>query len=53
MYFSFTSLTTIGFGDYYPTGDYERLICAFLLLFGVAVVSYIMGSIINMIENFD
>ena len=35
MYFIFTSLTTVGFGDYTPHSDSERLSCAFLLLFGV------------------
>ncbi len=52
IYFSFTSLTTVGFGDFYPHSDLERLLCAFLLLFGVMMQSYIMGTFINMIENF-
>lgn len=49
MYFSFTSLTTVGFGDYNPRSDQERLFIAFGLLFGVAIFSLIMGKFIEMI----
>jgi hypothetical protein len=42
-YFAFTSLSTVGFGDYHPRGDVERIFCAFLLLFGVAIFSYILS----------
>lgn len=40
MYFAFTTLSTVGFGDYYPVSDTERLTGAFVLLFGVATFSY-------------
>jgi len=43
MYFSFTSLTTVGFGDFNPRSNVERLFISFGLLFGVAIFSYIMG----------
>jgi len=36
-YYALTSLTTIGFGDYHPKSDYERVFIAILLLFGVAI----------------
>ena len=42
-YFSLTSLTTIGLGDYRPTNSLERFVCAFILLFGVSIFSYIMN----------
>ena len=48
-YFAFTSLSTVGFGDYYPVSDMERLVGAFVLLFGVAIFSYIMGNFINIL----
>jgi len=37
MYFSFTSLSTVGFGDYHPRSNSERLIGAAMLVFGVAI----------------
>jgi hypothetical protein len=52
LYFAFTSLSTVGFGDYHPKADHERIICAFILLFGVMIFSYIMGVFIEMIDNF-
>ena len=52
FYFAFTSLSTVGFGDFNPRGNFERFICAFVLLIGVAVFSYVMGNFIEIIEKF-
>ena len=49
LYFSFTSLTTVGFGDFNPRSNQERVFIAFGLLFGVAIFSLIMGKFIEMI----
>jgi hypothetical protein len=51
VYFAFTSFTTVGFGDYYPVSDLERVVGAFLLLFGVAIFSFIMGKFIEMVDQ--
>jgi hypothetical protein len=53
IYYAFTSLTTVGFGDFNPRSDFERLYIAFGLLFGVAIFSFIMGEFIAMISNLD
>ena len=52
MYFAFTSLSTVGFGDYHPVNSSERLLCSGLLLFGVSIFSYIMGIFIEILEEF-
>lgn len=52
IYIAFTSLTTVGFGDYVPQNDFERLFCSFILLFGVAIFSYIMGCFLGILNNF-
>ena len=52
-YFAFTSLSTVGFGDYHPRSDKERLLCAFILLFGVAIFSLIMGAFTEILEEFQ
>ena len=44
MYYFFTTLSTIGFGDYYPVSDLERLANIPIFLFGVMVFSFIMGN---------
>lgn len=51
-YFSFTSLTTVGFGDYNPRSDWERLFIAFGLLMGVAIFSVIMGIFMGIIDQY-
>jgi hypothetical protein len=48
----FTSLSTVGFGDLHPRGDFERIACAMILLFGVAIFSYIMGIFIEILTQF-
>ena len=53
MYFAFTTLSTVGFGDYYPKGDVERLVGGFVMLFGVAIFSYIMGKFIEILEKYQ
>ena len=52
IYFAFTSLTTVGFGDFYPISDQEQLFAAFMLLFGVLIFSYIMNEYIALIDNY-
>ena len=51
LYFAFTSLSTVGFGDYTPRGNIERFFGAFMLLFGVAIFSYIMGNFIDILSQ--
>lgn len=41
-YFVFTTLSTIGFGDYVPKNDQERVFISITLLFGVAIFSSVM-----------
>ena len=53
FYFSFTSLTTIGLGDFTPRSNAERIFIAIGLLFGVSVFSYIMGELVDMIVNYN
>ena len=47
-----TSLSTVGFGDYYPISDEERLVYGFVMLFGVMLFSIFMGQLIDMIYMF-
>ena len=48
-YFAFTSLSTVGFGDYHPTNSFERLVCATIILFGNGVFGLIIGMFNDMI----
>ena len=50
VYFAFTSLSTIGFGDFHPHSDAERVVIAIVLLFGVAIFSYMLGIFIEILQ---
>jgi len=52
LYFGFTTLSTVGFGDYAPRSNIERAIGAFVLLYGVAIFSYLMGNFIDILGTF-
>ena len=52
MYFAFTSLSTVGFGDFYPVSDLERLVGSLVLLGGVAMFSYILTDLLSSIQLF-
>lgn len=43
MYYAYTTLSTVGFGDFNPRSDHERAICIVVLLLGVAIFGIIMG----------
>jgi len=51
-YYAITTLSTIGFGDFTPVSTSERFITSFILLFGVAVFSFIMGQFIEILMNY-
>ena len=53
MYFSYTTLSTVGFGDLTPRSDFERLVCICILLLGVAIFGLIMGDFQAMIDRFQ
>lgn len=52
MYYAFTSMSTVGFGDYHPRSDPERILCAFILLFGVTMFSYIIGIFMKILDQY-
>lgn len=51
-YYAFTSLSTVGFGDIHPRNSAERVVVAMILLFGVAIFSYVMGNFIEILNTF-
>jgi len=52
-YFALSTLSTVGYGDYYPISNMERIVAIFIMLCGVAFFSYIMGSFIEIISNYE
>jgi hypothetical protein len=52
-YFALTTLSTVGYGDLTPQTQVEMIFGIFVMLCGVAFFSYIMGSFIEIISNYD
>ena len=50
-YYSFTSLSTVGFGDFHPKSDQERALITVVLLLGVAVFSMVLGNFNGIMEE--
>jgi len=46
-YFAVTTLTTVGFGDFHPRSDFERVIITSEMLFGVAIFAFFLGEFIG------
>ena len=53
IYFAFTSLTTVGFGDYYPRSSGERIVISIFIFFGVMVFSDNAGKFLNMLTDYN
>jgi hypothetical protein len=51
MYYSFTTLTTVGFGDFAPQSDAERIFISIGLVLGVSIFSYILSDFLEMVTN--
>ena len=49
MYYAFTSLSTVGFGDLHPVNNFERIFCAIILLIGNAIFGYVLGIFREMV----
>lgn len=48
-YYSLTTLSTIGYGDFSPVSTTEKLIVAIILMFAVAIFSIIMGNFLEIL----
>lgn len=51
-YFAFTTISTVGFGDYHPRNNSERTIGAMLMLMGAMINSFVIESLQHMIEQY-
>ena len=52
-YFVFTSLTTVGFGDYYPHSDLERILAVVMFLFAGAIFAKALGEFGDILAEYD
>jgi voltage-gated potassium channel len=52
MYYMYTTLSTVGFGDLAPRSDPERAICAVILMMGVSIFSIFLGDMTTIIDAY-
>eukprot|EP00617_Octactis_speculum_P002148 CAMPEP_0185798530 /NCGR_PEP_ID=MMETSP1174-20130828/162198_1 /TAXON_ID=35687 /ORGANISM="Dictyocha speculum, Strain CCMP1381" /LENGTH=191 /DNA_ID=CAMNT_0028494033 /DNA_START=1037 /DNA_END=1609 /DNA_ORIENTATION=- len=51
IYWAFTTMTTVGYGDIYPQNDQERVYAIFIMLIGATVFGYIVGSVSSLTKD--
>ena len=51
VYFMFTTLTTVGLGDYNPKSEIERLFMCLILLLGVTCFSYLLSVLTSIVDD--
>ena len=52
IYYAFTTLSTVGFGDFHPKNNTERALTSMILLFGVIVFSYLTGNFLELVNGY-
>jgi len=53
LYWAVTTLTTVGYGDFLPMSDQERLYAMLAMVIGSAFYGYIIGCITSLITDAD
>jgi hypothetical protein len=53
LYWAFTTMTTVGFGDIVGTSSAEYLAVVFGMLVGASVFGYVIGNVTAIMESFD
>jgi len=53
LYFTVTTIVTVGYGDITPKNSGERIICVLLMLIGVISFSIGTGILSSIIANYD
>lgn len=52
IYFYFTTLATVGFGDIFPTLLSERILIIILEFFGIGLFSYVLSEMMQYVHKF-
>uniref|UniRef100_A0A061R5N6 Cyclic nucleotide-binding protein n=1 Tax=Tetraselmis sp. GSL018 TaxID=582737 RepID=A0A061R5N6_9CHLO len=53
LFWSFTTITTVGYGDIVPVNKYERLISILCMVAGVGLFGYLMGTLSSMVQKMN
>lgn len=53
LYWTVTTLTTVGYGDITPHGNLEKIYTMIVMILGVGVYGYVIGNVANIISSLD
>ncbi|MFT5137136.1 MAG: hypothetical protein ACI8XV_002173 [Arenicella sp.] len=53
LYWSITTMTTVGYGDITPNRNVEYLFASLAMLLGASLYAYIIGNIASLVSNLD
>lgn len=53
LYWTITTITTVGYGDISGTNSIERIFCSMIMLIGVISFSYANGSLSSIMTTYD
>lgn len=53
LYFTITTITTVGYGDILATSSIEKIFCILIMLTGVIGFSFATGVLTSIIQNYD
>lgn len=53
LYFTITTITTVGYGDISATNHIERWFCIFIMLSGVIAFSFATGTLSSILSEYD
>ena len=53
LYWAFTTISTVGYGDITPATSRERIFASIVVLIGASVFGYIVGNMNQVMESFD
>jgi voltage-gated potassium channel len=53
MYYSLSTIATVGYGDYYPTSIAEKILGTIMEVFGVTIFSILMNSFVEIVVSIN
>lgn len=53
LYWTCTTITTVGYGDIVGNNTQERIFCSIIMIIGVIAFSFVNGSLTSILSNFD
>ncbi|TYR81314.1 potassium channel protein [Priestia megaterium] len=53
LWWTMTTLTTVGYGDYYPTTVLGRLLGMFLFIFGIGIIGLLISKVVDTAATYN